>query len=165
MGGEQAGGGMKLPFSYKHQVFGSILAASFIGHLTFISFGSFFSPSPQYAVEEAPSSMEVMIINEREVKEEKKQIPEEVVSVKDLTVQASEIVKEKKKEEEEKKLRKPIYIPPVKGALAEAKPAYFKNPAPVYPNYAREQGWKGVVVLKVLVNEYGAVSQDRKSTR
>jgi periplasmic protein TonB len=127
--------------------------------MALIGAGSFFSPSPQYAVEQAPSSMEVVIVNEREVKEEKEQIPEEIISVKDPAVQAPQVVKEKKKELQEKKLTKPIYIPPVKGALTEAKPAYFKNPAPLYPNYAREQGWEGIVFLKVLVNSDGTVGE------
>ena len=65
---------MKLPFSYKQHTFSSILVGSFLGHMALIGAGSFFSPSPQYAVEQAPSSMEVVIVNEREVKEEKEQI-------------------------------------------------------------------------------------------
>ena len=41
------------------------------------------------------------------------------------------------------------------GALAEAKPNYLKNPAPAYPREARENGWEGVVVLKVSVGKDG----------
>lgn len=41
------------------------------------------------------------------------------------------------------------------GAITEAKPNYLKNPAPLYPRVARENGWEGVVVLKVSVDRTG----------
>jgi len=149
---------MKLPFSYKQHVFSSVLAASFIGHIALIGAGSFFSPSPQYAVEQAPSSMEVVILNEREVRKDERK-KENVMSLKDPDTLAPEIHKKKDQRIEKELVRKPIYIPPVKGAVTQTKPAYLKNPAPVYPNYAREQGWEGMVVLKVLVSEHGGVDQ------
>jgi len=149
---------MRTPFSYKQHVFGSILVSSFLGHVVLIGAGSFFSPSPQYAVEQAPNSMEVVIVNEREAKEEKKQIPEEIISVQDPTINDVPIVK-KEKEPRKEPPKKSIYIPPLKGAVTEAKPAYLKNPAPIYPNYAREREWEGVVFLKVFVNSGGTVDE------
>ncbi|MBI4395309.1 MAG: energy transducer TonB [Candidatus Omnitrophica bacterium] len=146
---------MKLPFSYKQHVFNSILVSSFIGHVTLIGFGSFFSPSPEYAVEQAPSSMEVVILNQRDIKKEKQKI-EAVMTLKNLDT-SPEI--QKKEQPRKELIKKAVYIPPVKGAVTQTKPAYLKNPSPIYPNRAREQGWQGVVVLKVLVSENGGVDQ------
>jgi protein TonB len=41
------------------------------------------------------------------------------------------------------------------GALTQPSPDYFKNPPPIYPAYAKEQGWEGVVLLKVFVGKNG----------
>lgn len=41
------------------------------------------------------------------------------------------------------------------GALTEAKPNYLKNPAPVYPREARQNGWEGLVVIHVVVDKSG----------
>ena len=150
---------MKVPFSYTQHVFQSILFVSFVSHAVVLGFGSIFAPSPQYAVEQAPSSMEVIIVNEHKIKEETKEIPKEVISVDDPALLVSEVAREEKKERQEEKLKEPIYIPSVKGAVAEAKPAYIKNPAPIYPEYARRQGWEGVVFLKVLVHADGTVGE------
>lgn len=40
-------------------------------------------------------------------------------------------------------------------ALTEAKPEYLRNPAPPYPYKARQNGWEGVVSLKVSVDRLG----------
>ena len=155
---------MKLPFSYKQHVFSSILFASFLGHMVLIGAGSSLSPSPQYAVEQAPSSMEVVLLTERKVKEKQPE-PEKIIAIKDPSAQAFKLLKEKEKEIK-KQEQKPVYVPPIQGAVTEVKPAYLKNPAPVYPEYARTQGWEGSVLLKVFVNTDGTVGQivvDRSS--
>jgi protein TonB len=41
------------------------------------------------------------------------------------------------------------------GAITEAKPNYLENPAPPYPWEARQKGWQGVVILKVVVDTFG----------
>jgi protein TonB len=41
------------------------------------------------------------------------------------------------------------------GAITEAKPNYLRNPAPPYPWEARQKGWQGVVILKVIVDRSG----------
>jgi protein TonB len=50
---------------------------------------------------------------------------------------------------------------PEPGAQQDATPAYLSNPAPPYPRLAREQGWEGLVLLKVLVRADGAVGDIR----
>jgi TonB family protein len=45
------------------------------------------------------------------------------------------------------------------GALTEAKPAYLKNPSPVYPASAKNQGQQGLVQIVVAVNSDGSVKQ------
>lgn len=41
--------------------------------------------------------------------------------------------------------------PEQKGAITEVLPAYLKNPVPVYPRLAREQGYEGTVLLEAEV--------------
>jgi periplasmic protein TonB len=50
------------------------------------------------------------------------------------------------------------------GAITEAKPNYLKNPAPHYPPVARQNGWEGLVVLKVSVDKTGYPTQVEKET-
>lgn len=150
---------MKLPYSYRQQFFAPILIASILGHITVFTAGAgLVSLSPKYSVQQAPSSMEVTITK---VEPEKKQ--EIILSQTFITSEISEKtvpVKEMVKPQEEKpKVSRPVYIPPVHGALNQAKPAYLDNPAPRYPEYARMQGWQGIVFLKVLVSSEGSVSQ------
>ncbi len=45
------------------------------------------------------------------------------------------------------------------GGLTEAKPGYLKNPAPVYPERARQMGQEGQVVLRVSVTADGLPEQ------
>jgi len=49
------------------------------------------------------------------------------------------------------------------GAVTEARPAYLRNPAPVYPEEARRLSQQGVVLLSVDVNASGRV--DRLSVK
>lgn len=145
---------MKIPFSYKEHIFGSMLAASFVGHLALVGSNGFLLPSPQYNVERAPSSMEMTVTIERPV-EEKKIIEQTMAVDQNEELMDVKMLKEKPKEPS----KKPLYVPSVKGAIAEAKPDYLKNPAPVYPEYARQQNWEGTVTLRVLVSPKGDVAQ------
>jgi TonB family protein len=52
----------------------------------------------------------------------------------------------------------------VSGAPSQARPRYSDNPRPAYPWRARIRGDQGVVLLSVLVNEYGRVNQVRVLT-
>lgn len=150
---------MKTPFSYRHQFFLPVLTLSLLGHGIFFGMGGFgaFSPKPQFGVEQAPSSMEVVIF-----KEESQSRPERQPEARVLTspdAEAKIAAKKEIKPEEEKKITKPVYIPSQRGALTRNVSPYLKNPAPVYPNLARENGWEGVVVLKVLVQQDGAAGR------
>ena len=53
---------MKIPFSYRQHIFGTVLFASLAGHVICLSAGSFFSSKPEYGVEHGPSSMEVILL-------------------------------------------------------------------------------------------------------
>lgn len=146
---------MNKNFSYQSNLFTPVLIASLLGHTALLTAGSFLFSSPEFAVVQAPASMEVVIVKQQEVKREKQ---EKVIVAKDPVPQP-ETVPQKKEVREEKKIQKPVFVPPEKGAIREAKPDYLKNPAPVYPHLARERGWEGVVMLKVLVEKNGKPSQ------
>jgi len=49
----------------------------------------------------------------------------------------------------------PIVSEARRGAEAEVLPGYLRNPPPVYPHRAREQGWEGTVLLEVEVLSSG----------
>lgn len=48
------------------------------------------------------------------------------------------------------------------GAMTDAEPNYLRNPAPAYPWEARQHGWEGVVILKVVVDQSGYPIQIEK---
>jgi len=45
----------------------------------------------------------------------------------------------------------PVVQAPAEISPATAEPGYLQNPAPVYPDFAMEQGWEGTVLLNVHV--------------
>lgn len=133
--------------------------------------GTFYT-KPQFAIEVAPTSIDVVIIEEIKalpplpevtapimvVKEETKE-PLPVEEVKEIPVEKIEkkVIEPIKLEKVElpKEIQKPVINKIQKGALTEAKPEYLKNPAPAYPLKARQKNWEGVVLLNVLVNSAG----------
>lgn len=108
----------------------------------------FFYSRPQFAVEAAPTSVDVMIIEEKPPVAEKMPLPvaELTQAVADMPVKIPEPRKE---------IQEPLVSDPVQGALQEAKPDYLRNPAPVYPREARRKGWEGLVLLEVAVSREG----------
>lgn len=147
---------MKTPFSYRKNFFKSVLAVSVFSHGIIFAQGDFFSPAPKYEVENAPSSMEVMIVEEPEIKEKEVLKQEKVLTVREVSPELPAVTqKEPEKKDPPKKIEKSVNIPPVRGAVTEARPDYFKNPAPRYPFLARQRGWQGVVLLKVKVAKNG----------
>lgn len=108
----------------------------------------FFYSRPQFAVETAPTSVDVMIVEEEPPVTEEMPLP-----LPELTQAAADVpikIPEPRKETEE-----PLVRDPVKGALVEAKPDYLRNPAPLYPREARRRSWEGLVLLEVAVSREG----------
>lgn len=150
---------MKLPLPYKKDnVFNFLLLASFLGHAVFLGSGSFFVSSPRFAVRQAPSSLEVVIL--KETRSPREEVPSvRILSVKEPFTRAPEVVQKKKEERPRREIQKPIVSSPQKGVLEESTSLYLKNPAPLYPLLARENGWQGFAVLRVLVNPKGEASR------
>jgi len=142
---------MKLPFSYKERLFTPFLLASFLGHLVFMGSAGFLPSSPQFAVEKAPSSMEVILLKERQIRKEKVQ-PAQIFIVETSTIEST---RQREERHEKEKSQKKETIPPERGAVPDSDPIYLRNPAPIYPQLAREQGWEGTVVLKIFVESDG----------
>lgn len=142
---------MKLPYSYEKQFFTPVLALSLAGHMLLFVGGAFLISSPEYSVQQAPSSVDLVILEEEKMFPE----PQEKVmtALPEAQAEASVLVPEEKKVE---KKPEPVVMQEEKGALEEAKPNPVVNAPPVYPNYARENGWEGLVMLEVLVSETGA---------
>ena len=143
---------MKIPFSYKNSLFTPILAASFVGHVVFLGIGGHFLPKPEYAVQRAPSSVEIIILQDSKTPP-KKETERVMTTEKPLT--QDEVYQEEEKVEEETEIKKSMINPPNQGAKVEAQPDYLKNPAPLYPRLARQRGWEGIVLLKVFVQKDG----------
>ena len=147
---------MKVPYSYRQQFFAPVFLFSFIGHaVAFATGAGFFSLSPQFGVQQAPSSMEVVI---SKVEPDVKPKPENSARVLTALQHSKKKVAVKKVEKpknEKREFSKPVTIPPQKGALQREANRYLKNPAPVYPQLARERGWEGVVLLSVFVQSDG----------
>ncbi len=150
---------------------GPFLTASVLIHAAVLGGGALIRP-PEFAVERAPSSLEIVMIEQsREPMPKEKPKETEILLTNNPLPDAPVVAKkapEKKKEEQAKKkskrlgdkeVKETVVILPSKGALGEAKPDYLKNPAPVYPQMARERGWEGLVTLSVLVDRDGRVSE------
>jgi TonB family protein len=147
---------VKVPFSYRHQQFRSVLAASVLGHFLFIGAGSGITGTPQYSVRQAPTSMEVLLIPEKPDLPKPEQA--RVLAAKDTPSKDKIRVSKEPEPLRKKKIEKPVYQPEVKGAVSEPRPDSFQNKPPVYPEFAREQGWEGLVLLKVFVRSDGAAA-------
>ncbi len=119
--------------------FNAFLLISIFGHASIFGIGKLMPVSAQFAVTQAPASVEVTL-----VKEIKKENIQEIVEIKDF--------KEEIKQEE-------MPIVENRGSLTEARPFEYQNSPPVYPRLARQKGWEGRVVLKVLVERDGLPSQ------
>lgn len=139
-----------MPFSYQSHFFKPVLLGSFVGHLVFWGTGSFLFSSPQVSASSASYSMEVVILKETEVRKEKAR-EARVLTSEDSLIQEIQTQKKPEPLQRPKGFQNPSFSPSERGAVSQARPAYFKNPAPVYPHLARERGWEGVVILKVLV--------------
>lgn len=127
---------------------GVIIASSF-GLVSF---------KPQYGVTQAPSSVEVQLIEEK--LEPVPQVQTEQVLTAESQTQAKVSV-EKEEPKPLPKIEKPMPAPvePQAGAVRKEAEAYLDNPAPVYPERARLRGWEGLVLLSVAVDDHGFTEQ------
>lgn len=150
---------MKLPFSYKNNFFRNVVVISCVGHGLLFAQAGIWTPKPEYGVVQAPASVEVVLI---EV--EPKKIPvieDKVMTAIEPEESAPEVpqIEEKVEKEIPKPEEKPVYIPPIKGAITEQQPTYLKNPAPQYPYRARQRGWEGTVLLRAFISKEGLPEQ------
>lgn len=151
---------MKLPFSYQRDGWSPSLLASMACHaLAFL--GVAIAPTPaRYGVEAGLSSLEVVINKEAPLPAPVEITKETVIALEETTPVEPTVPLEKPPEEPlPQQLPKPQPTPIVseQGAQQETKPDYLSNPAPVYPRLARQRGWAGIVVLRVLVRADGTV--------
>lgn len=153
---------MKVISSYKKQSFGPLLGLSIGAHLLLFGVSGFARPAPHYGVIKAPSSMEVVLLEEPVRKKQEVLPVEEVLTVEEAEPVVEQVkeeepkpVEEVKEEEEKKEEQKSVISPPEKGAIQESEPEYLRNPAPVYPRVAKMRGWEGLVLLDVFVNAAG----------
>ncbi len=138
---------MSKNFSFNSDLFAPILGISFFAHAGLLGIGNLWPATVSFSVTESVSSVEVSLVEE--------EVPQAIVEPEELEDSFVEIAEEKielvKKIEEEKELSDDS----PKGAITEILPLYRLNPAPVYPQVARRQGWEGTVLLKVLVGIQG----------
>lgn len=153
---------MKIIASYKKQPLAPLLTLSLVGHAVVFGVGGFLKPAPEYTVVTAPSSMEVVLLEESQPTQKIEEvIQEKVISAveAEAVIQQNEEVEENKKEVKEDTEKNEEVQPFVssleKGALEDIQPEYLRNPAPIYPGIAKRRGWEGLVLLRVYVNQAG----------
>ena len=116
--------------------------------------GSMLIKSPQFAVEQGKSGIEVSLVAapaETVVAPVVAPAPQEKADI----VEKEPVNKVVKQEEQGSTGKDAVTAQSQGGALTEAKPEYLANPAPAYPSEARRKGWSGLVVLKVAVDKDG----------
>ena len=130
--------------------FSGILVSLF-AHLAIIICGGFAFAKPlEYAVEAGSGGMEISLTAApAEIQAPALEVP---IPVQDETekMEAPEEVKPAQGSSAAGKDKITFYS--AGGAITEAKPNYLRNPAPPYPWEARQNGWQGVVLLKVSVD-------------
>ncbi len=144
---------MKLPFSYKHDLFNYIFLISLSTHVSLLGINRLFNPQLIYAVKPGPSSLEVFIVKELVVPKPPQEIPKDRITFKEKQEKNEKMVKKRKSMN--KLLKSQIKTINNQGAITRVKPLTFQNPAPRYPQEARRNGWEGLVKLRVLVEKDG----------
>lgn len=138
---------MSKKFCFDSDLFAPILGISFFVHAGLLGLGNLWPASASFSVTESVTSVEVSLVEE--------DIPQAIIEPERLDDSFVEIEEKRielvKKTEEKKELSDDS----PKGAVTEILPLYRLNPAPVYPQAARRQGWEGTVLLKVLVDIQG----------
>lgn len=137
----------------------------FLHALIFVMVGVSLIKTPEFGVDKGIGGIEVSLVA---APNEPQTVPEEIKE--ELPPPEPESIPEpipeppKPKTEEPPLPEKPkvetngkdkVNMRSVGGAITEAKPDYFQNPAPEYPYQARQRGWDGTVLLKVQVGKGG----------
>lgn len=146
---------MKRFFSYRQDRFLPSLVLSAVVHLA-VAVSGHFTPEPAaFGVRQAPSSIELMLVEEAPLPE---RFPEqyEVITTRQETEPEQTINPQPAQEKEE---QPEITSPAEQGALTEPRPVEHINPSPRYPRLARSRGWEGLVLLRVLVDLDGQVER------
>ena len=151
---------MKVPFSYRSQLFTPILVISALGHVV-VLVGAGVVLTPQFAVERAPSSLEVVIAASPSDSEALPPQPDAVLTAEDLAEEVVTVAHPDVAPRPQVTVPQEAPSPPLAGAIMEARPAYASNPAPVYPRLAEERGWQGRVVVKAFVQRDGVPTEVR----
>ncbi len=143
---------MKVPFSYRSPVFKPFLAASLMGHMVFLSATTLLPSGARFGVQHGPSSVEVLLVEEPEKRPAER---DQILAVEDSMAQAARHPRQAPRP----RVQQTAASSERQGAREDDRVDFLKNPAPVYPELAREQGWEGVVILKALVTREGSAAQ------
>ncbi len=150
---------MKPQLSQSNALLTTAVISSVVLHgLVIASSFGLISFSPQYGVTQAPSSVEIQLVEESPMPVPQVKA-EEVLTAEPETKAQVLIKKEEPKPVKEVIKTNPAPVAPQSGAIRKEAEAYLDNPAPVYPEKARLRGWEGLVVLTVSVDAGGNVTQ------
>ena len=141
------------PF-YEKNFFIPALLLSVSIHGFLLGASGWISSLPQISVINAPSSLEVTVINQPVVTI----IEEEIVSQAFIESDAFEeiVLNDHIREPlSERNLASSAASLESRGAITKAEPLAHMNPAPPYPRVARQHGWEGIVRLEVFVGKNG----------
>lgn len=116
-------------FFYKTDSFVPMLLVSMTAHVFLIGISGLMPTPVQFAVQQAPRSMDVTLVEQRVI-----------LPVPDIPKQQAQPL---------------VFDEGSRGAVTQARPLDHINPSPLYPRTARRKGWEGTVFLKVLVNPNG----------
>ena len=140
------------------KLIGFTVAVFFHGALFAVGTAAFIK-EPSYGIETGTSGIEVNLVaapieakSVEEVKEIKPVEPENIPQLKaQVQTPLPPIAPEIKSSGKDN-----INFHSAGGAISEAKPDYLTNPPPPYPFKARQNGWEGLVSLKVSVGKSGS---------
>lgn len=168
-----------------------VLLLSILIHFVFLNLKQQSSFQADFAVKQAPNSINIQFIEEiSESTVKEKEAVEDVMKTEELSEWSAEIsenlleINEDSVPWKEERLSQESFektaiknetisendssfvLNESKGAVTQAKPLEHINPAPLYPRLAQRKGWEGIVYLNVSINPLGTVNnvQIKKSS-
>lgn len=142
-------------FFYKTDSFVPMLLVSMTAHVFLIGISGLMPTPVQFAVQQAPRSMDVTLVEQRVILPVP-EIPETPIVHMDAEHPVTATVIERHTVTDIPKQAQPlVFDEGSRGAVTQARPLDHINPSPLYPRTARRKGWEGTVFLKVLVNPNG----------